>query len=179
MSVKHDAGVQTRQKLLRAAIEQIRTSGITGLTLDAVAKEAGVSKGGLLHHFPSKDALVNGLIRQFFANFEERVRAYYERDEESKGRWTRAYVQATFDDAPMLLELLLVSTLNDELMKLIRDDFDHWNQRLLNDEISPVRATIIRQSADAYWTERIIQPEIDPALRAALRDELLRMTREA
>lgn len=37
--------------------------GIAALSLNAVAREAGVSKGGLLHHFPNKQALIFALVR--------------------------------------------------------------------------------------------------------------------
>ncbi|MDR3669258.1 MAG: TetR/AcrR family transcriptional regulator [Holophaga sp.] len=60
--------INTRDLLLSAACA-ILMEGQEVLTLDAVAKRSGISKGGLLHHFPSKDALVEGtvaeLIRQF------------------------------------------------------------------------------------------------------------------
>lgn len=36
--------------------------GASGTTLDAVAAAAAVSKGGLLYHFASKDALAEGLL---------------------------------------------------------------------------------------------------------------------
>jgi len=60
--------LNTRDLLLSAACS-ILMEGEEVLTLDAVAKRSGISKGGLLHHFPSKDALIEGtvaeLIRQF------------------------------------------------------------------------------------------------------------------
>ena len=43
----------TRATLLAAARQVLRRQGAT-LSLDAVAREAGVSKGGLLHHYPTK-----------------------------------------------------------------------------------------------------------------------------
>lgn len=39
--------------------------GERGATLDAVARDAGVSKGGLIYHFPSREALVVGLCERF------------------------------------------------------------------------------------------------------------------
>ena len=38
------------------------TSGAVHLTLDAVAERAGVSKGGLLYHFPSKESLLQAMV---------------------------------------------------------------------------------------------------------------------
>ena len=51
-----------RDRMLDAAEVVVTRHGIANLTLDAVAAEAGMSKGGLLHHFPSKDRLVDALV---------------------------------------------------------------------------------------------------------------------
>jgi AcrR family transcriptional regulator len=48
----------------KAATEPlVCTRGIAGFTLDGVAQAAGVSKGGLLYHFRSKDSLIAGMQR--------------------------------------------------------------------------------------------------------------------
>ncbi len=46
------------QQLLESAAMIAGRDGIASLSLNAVAREAGVSKGGLLHHFPNKQALI-------------------------------------------------------------------------------------------------------------------------
>ncbi|MEO2167455.1 MAG: TetR/AcrR family transcriptional regulator, partial [bacterium] len=57
---KNNSGKDTRAKILDAAEDLILEAGATGLILDEVARRAGVSKGGLLYHFPSKADLVSG-----------------------------------------------------------------------------------------------------------------------
>jgi AcrR family transcriptional regulator len=47
--------------ILDAAERLIRRSGLPTLTIDAVAAEAALSKGGVLHHYASKDALMSAL----------------------------------------------------------------------------------------------------------------------
>lgn len=54
--------VPTRDRLLDAFEELLVEGGERSATLDAVATAAAVSKGGLLYHFASKDALVAGLL---------------------------------------------------------------------------------------------------------------------
>src|SRR5213595_3761896 len=41
--------------------------GERAATLDAVAKRAGVSKGGLLYHYPNKEAMIGSLLERFDA----------------------------------------------------------------------------------------------------------------
>jgi AcrR family transcriptional regulator len=52
----------TQDKILIAYEDLLIDVGERGATLDAVASRAGVSKGGLLYHFGSKDALSAGLV---------------------------------------------------------------------------------------------------------------------
>lgn len=54
----------SREKILDAAAELVAEIGAGRLTLDAVAERAGLSKGGLLYNFPSKDALLQGMIQR-------------------------------------------------------------------------------------------------------------------
>ena len=62
-----------RERLLDAAERVVAESGATHLTLDAVAKSAGVSKGGLLYHFPSKEALLEGMLSRHFHDVNAEV----------------------------------------------------------------------------------------------------------
>lgn len=52
----------TRDRLLDAFETILVGSGSRAATLEAVAAEAEVSKGGLLYHFGSKDELVDGML---------------------------------------------------------------------------------------------------------------------
>jgi AcrR family transcriptional regulator len=51
-----------RDRVLDAYETLLIEAGPGAATLDAVAAAAGVSKGGLLYHFASKDALATGLL---------------------------------------------------------------------------------------------------------------------
>ena len=46
--------VRLHKQLLESAATIAGRDGIASLSLNAVAREAGVSKGGLLHHFPQQ-----------------------------------------------------------------------------------------------------------------------------
>jgi AcrR family transcriptional regulator len=64
-----------RERLLDAAERLVLETGAAHLTLDAVAKFAGVSKGGLLYHFPSKDSLLEAMLARYFAQIDAQVAA--------------------------------------------------------------------------------------------------------
>jgi AcrR family transcriptional regulator len=64
---------EARGAILAAAEEIVRRQGVARLTIDAVAAQAGLSKGGTLHHFPSKDALIAGMVEQKAASLRAAI----------------------------------------------------------------------------------------------------------
>ncbi|MCE2563570.1 TetR/AcrR family transcriptional regulator [Komagataeibacter sp. FNDCF1] len=62
-----------RDNVLDCAEQLVQRRGAAALTLDAVAKEAGITKGGLQYCFGSKDDLVTALIDRWIAGFDAQV----------------------------------------------------------------------------------------------------------
>ncbi|AUI62439.1 TetR/AcrR family transcriptional regulator [Amycolatopsis sp. BJA-103] len=60
-----------KERILDSYEEILIEQGPGGITLEAVAAHAGVSKGGLLYHFGSKEALVDGLLERLALLSEE------------------------------------------------------------------------------------------------------------
>jgi AcrR family transcriptional regulator len=63
-----------RDAILDAAEAVILESGGRRFTLDAVAARAGISKGGLVYSFATKDDLVHAALEREMARFQEAVR---------------------------------------------------------------------------------------------------------
>lgn len=57
-------GRATRLKILAAARAIIIEKGTDSLSIDRVIKEAGVSKGSFMYHFPSRQALIEALVNE-------------------------------------------------------------------------------------------------------------------
>ncbi len=68
-------GADTRDRILAAAERLARQVGPGNVSLEAVAAEAGVSKGGLLYHFPSKGRLLEALVERFVGELDEAITA--------------------------------------------------------------------------------------------------------
>lgn len=68
-----------RRALLDAADRIIARDGTAGLTMDAIAAEAGVSKGGVLYAFGTKDAVIEAMFERAHAQYEERAAGLRER----------------------------------------------------------------------------------------------------
>ncbi|MFT8779764.1 TetR/AcrR family transcriptional regulator [Acetobacter orientalis] len=105
-----------KNDLLNAAGQILITHGIQAFTLDIVAKEAGISKGGLLHHYPSKKALLDGLFKREMDLFKREILSSMEKDPIEFGRAARAYIGLNSDGAeetPAILRHLLAAMLID------------------------------------------------------------------
>lgn len=173
---------QMRSRILRAAIDVMQHNGPANVTLDHVARQAGVSKGGLLHHFPSKEALLEAVVHLLFDDFAVTVDAYLAQEPPGPGRLLRAYIYANLDDseefAPELAAPLLTAMVNQPtLAALIRQNAHTWQARLAHDGVSPARAAVIRMAADSYWADRLIGVAPQGDALTAIRDELLALTR--
>jgi len=57
---------QTRARLVEAAIKVMVERGYAGFRVAEVASTAGVSRGGQLHHFPTKDSLVMAALEHVY-----------------------------------------------------------------------------------------------------------------
>ena len=45
-------------EIIQAAVDEFLECGYDGASMEAIAKKAGISKGGLYHHFSSKDEIL-------------------------------------------------------------------------------------------------------------------------
>lgn len=67
---------RSRKAALQAALTIIARDGPARLTLDAIARESGMSKGGLTHQFPTKEAVLKALLEHQVTHFEDFTRRY-------------------------------------------------------------------------------------------------------
>jgi AcrR family transcriptional regulator len=58
-------GVETRERLLQAAIDLYSANGFSGGSVDDVVRRAGVTKGAFYHHFESKAHLIMAIHNRF------------------------------------------------------------------------------------------------------------------
>lgn len=176
---KAEGATSTRDGLLAAAEQVIRAAGVTGLTLEAVAREAGVSKGGLLYHFASKDALIAALVEDRLARCDEAIDRAIAADEGPEaGRWLRAYIRLTFTppaDCFGLTAAVLAASATPALLAPVWAAFARWQERAVNDGLDPAEATLIRLAADGLWFADLFEAGPPPQdLRAGVAAALLR-----
>ena len=88
----------TRRALLTSAGDAIRSKGVHA-SLDDIARQAGVSKGGLIYHFASKEGLVLELARDLLTAFRTDLANQLDPDDTTPGRLTRAYLRTLLTPA--------------------------------------------------------------------------------
>ena len=122
--------------------------GAQALTLDAVAEEAEVSKGGLLYHFKSKRDLVEGLIERWMTEFQKEM-------DEADPAFVRGYVKAS---APAGNELGMLAALigDPSLLVAVRKQYGIWQDRVEREGRDPVDATVARLAADGLWLAELL-----------------------
>jgi len=186
MSTKQQIALETRHRLLAAASRVVLNQGVGHLTLDLVASEAGVSKGGLLYHFPTKEALISGLLEDLLRSFDESIATALasgiDGSDGDAGRFVSAYVLASTDDDPQELALsaglLAAIATNSDLLAPWQKQYQIWQKRITQDGIDPVLATIVRLAVDGLWANELfgIAPP-NPDLRQQVVKRLLKLSK--
>ena len=182
---KQTRAAATRDKILRAAGQVVMGQGIDSLTLDAVAKQAEISKGGLLYHFPNKNVLIVGLGDQLLRDFDTALQQEFEQDEApgTSGQWVRAYVRSTekMSQESLALFARLSSKLVEmppELFQSVKAFEEQLYERLETDGLDPVQATIIQLAIDGLWFSEAFQMVApNQERRSQVVETLLEMTR--
>jgi AcrR family transcriptional regulator len=154
--------VATRQRIVEAAGEVVLRDGVAHLTLEATAAEAGLSKGGVLYHFASRDALVSGMVERMIEEFDRDLEARTV-DPGTPGAFTRAYLAATLETGPddrgiedrLGAALLAAAAAQPELLAPLHRAFARWQARIEDDGIDPARATALRLAADGLWLSEV------------------------
>lgn len=172
---------QLRAQLMRVAIELIVGEGYESLTLDKVAKRAGVSKGGLQYHFSSKAALLQGVCDSLCEMFEPIFKEALAQEPEGPKRCTRAYIRVCFAKVDPLCTKAMF------LLTLVLPDFarkqGEWMQGMIDQDTathSPELAQLLllcRFAADGLWiaeTSGVLR--FDETTRLALLNRLLALT---
>ncbi|WP_457103782.1 TetR/AcrR family transcriptional regulator [Methylobacterium sp. P5_C11] len=121
MQTKRQRLAERPEIILEAAASVLLKAGVRGLTIDAVAAEAGLSKGGVLHHYASKEALVVALVARKLVELREEIAACAAEIPPGPSQLALAMVshvrQHYCDDDESSRALLLASTESPEAQK--------------------------------------------------------------
>ncbi len=153
-----------RTRILDAAETLVRARGVTGLTLDAAAQTAGVSKGGLLYHFASKEALLDALLKRLASFIQEDFEQGVADQPDGPGRVARAMLTWALGLPPdesnercdRAAAVFLVAFHHDPaLLQPVRDQIARMKQAVEADGLTPGHGLAIMAAGDGLFMARI------------------------
>jgi AcrR family transcriptional regulator len=151
---QQERATTTKAEIIASANKLVSEYGTGSMTLEAVAREAGVSKGGLLYHFANKDALIQGMIEHALEQFEQDVDQLAGTFPEEHGRWLKAFVSVTLEARPEHhpgSSILAAAASNTALLQPLGEYFSRWHERAIQDGCDPAVATVVRLASDGFW----------------------------
>ncbi|WP_195570621.1 TetR/AcrR family transcriptional regulator [Paenibacillus sp. 1001270B_150601_E10] len=151
--------VSKRQLILEAASSIIMQKGINHLTLEEVAAEAGVSKGGLLYHFSNKDELIKGLNVETIKEYRELVQEALD----ETGSYTKSFLLATLKQLDKhhnaSSSMLAALSTNKEWIKLWDEDYQRFREEMVREEVPFEVGMIVRLVSDGLLYSRLFESD--------------------
>lgn len=165
-----------RRALLDSAASIAASQGFAAVTMQTVAEAANVTKGGLFHHFPNKQALVEAMALDQLEKLDTSIDAYMATDPVDHGRFTRAYVLASLDPensgSSSAWGAIAASVGADVAMRKVWDGWLADRLRRHRDTDAGIELETVRLAADGAWFAYLLGGVSAPAVR----DHLLAMT---
>ena len=147
-----------RERVLDAYIAILCEEGESAATLDEVAARAEISKGGLLHHFGSKEVLLGGLldklaeenrldIAKTLASDSDLVTAYLTTCMNADDKYSQTY----------LAVLKLAGSADPRVDRVLTDALNAWQGALEQHIADPVMARMIQLLGDGLYAHALIK----------------------
>ncbi|WP_322994080.1 TetR/AcrR family transcriptional regulator [Castellaniella sp.] len=152
-----------RRALLDCAAQVAMERGVGGVTMQAVADAVGVTKGGLFHHFPNKQALIEGMFTDLLERLDAEIDTTMAQDPHPCGSFTRAYVNSIFTGPSWGLQTLWSALFMSAMTEpALRQIWSNWiAARMLRhrETDNSLHLYIIRLAADGAWLAFITSGE--------------------
>lgn len=149
------------------AVEQVLSrQGLINTTFDAVAKEACMSKGGVLHYFRSKREMLSALLRRFEKRFGKRRNEILDALPQGPGRFARAAFMAATESrrlargfVPYRLDMLE----DMDYRAMIGGMKDRLCMDMLGRSRRPENVLVAIYMMDGLWMHQFFSPPAIPA----------------
>lgn len=125
-------GEDRRQALVQAAFRQIAEHGFEGLRTRDVAAEAGVNIATLHYYFPTKEALIRGVVAHAMGRFRSTLAPHGTPDHQLANhlKALRGLLQKEPAIRLVMAELALRSARDASLARIMKETLDEWHRTL-------------------------------------------------
>ena len=173
----------SRDLIVDSAQAVVLEVGAAHMTLDAVAAKAGVSKGGLLYHFPTKKALLKAMLDRRIQGLEEARQQKRAQLPDGPTREIKAYVLSLLDrdrKTERISAGLLASAAHDlKLLEPLRKDYRKLVTELAPSGLRFERAAVIVLAAHGLrFLEILSLSPLKQGQRRQVIEEMLRLAGE-
>lgn len=163
-------------KILGAARTIAAREGAGKVTIDAVAKESGLSKGGVLYNYPTKKALLSGLLDQMLIEHRELVGKV---SEQSPSQTLHGHLMTVFRSGnlneDLSMAILAASASDPRLLDPLRDEMTSHLEHILTETSDPAGAMIAVLAIQGMRFQKLLDL---PNGGAALREPIIERLRK-
>ncbi|WP_086778294.1 TetR/AcrR family transcriptional regulator [Streptomyces griseus] len=171
-----------RTQILDAATRVVQREGVKSVTFDSVAAEAGLTKGGLLYHFASRDDLIQAIHQHLADRWEADLVAAAGKPaaEATRDERLAAYTRVAIQSATRAeLLLMLEGSTNTAHAAVWEAVTERWAPHPASAPASTsadpaaLDRFILRLAADGLWLyESLTSDRLDPAMRQAVAERI-------
>ena len=173
----------TRDQILDAAEAVVEREGARRLTIDAVVKESGFSKGGVLYNFSSKQALIEGMIARMVGSIEGEMDEAWQRAQKRGDPVLPLLIKAVLGhrkrNSRVSMALLAAAAENPDLIDPVRDCVTEMRQAITERAHDPDLARIAFLAADGLHFADILGIDfLTPGERRSVEKRLVDLVSE-
>ncbi|NTV29574.1 MAG: TetR/AcrR family transcriptional regulator [Candidatus Omnitrophica bacterium] len=170
----------SKESILDAAEKVVLEKGAAHMSLDLVAAKAGVSKGGLMYHFPTKESLLKEMITRLINEFLEGREKKAAQLKDSQGRLLKAEIMSVLDPNEkrdrMALSILAVVAQAPYLLEPLRQAHRDHLQMLQNSKLPFERAALVSLASSGLMFLELLHLTPYSALqRKNIMNEMMRL----
>jgi AcrR family transcriptional regulator len=169
-----------RRALVASAFRQIAEHGFEGLRTREVAADAGVNIATLHYYFPTKEALIRGVVAYAMARFRSTLAPHGSPDDQLANhlRAVRALLRSEPEIGAVMGELALRSARDASLAGILRESNDAWYRTLRGLLRRAARAGNLSPALDTDEAAAMIVATLTsmvlPSIASARKDQALR-----
>ncbi|EKE85372.1 TetR/AcrR family transcriptional regulator [Idiomarina xiamenensis] len=136
-----------RDVILDAAEQLVGEQGAAHLTFDALCQATGISKGGLLYHFASKDMLLAAMLTRQVERNQQLRKQLQAQQQGQRDSYLRGVLLAALncqEESPTLNSAMLAVAANSpELLQPLQQDLNQVFERLAQSDIGKDKALLL------------------------------------
>ena len=169
----------TKDKILKAAREAFAEKGFNGVSVDEIAKRAGVKKALIYYYFPSKEDLFEEVWKVAIEELEDHL---FKQVESEKGyfnkikRFLRAYIDFVTNRRVLseVIEKERASVLSDERWKDLRERYEGFLSKVASLIAEGKKYNAVYEDIDPIAAANLISSSISPK-REGILDKIISM----